>query len=268
MSEARFFQGTRALDAVPFDDRARLYGDGLFETLRMHAGEAPWWAAHWLRLAHGAARLGIALPPEAVVRAELRGLFDGEGGVARLQLSRGPGARGYTPTETDSVWSLSRHAAPRPAAALSVRWCATRLAVQPALAGLKHCNRLEQVLARAEWRDGADEGLMLDTEGDVACATSANVLVHLDGGWATPLLDRCGVAGVCRAWIMGRVPVRETRLRPADVERADAVVLCNAVRGILPVRALGSRTWPASPQVAELRAGLAREHPAFELETE
>jgi 4-amino-4-deoxychorismate lyase len=132
------------------------------------------------------------------------------------------------------------------------------------LAGLKHCNRLEQVLARGEWDDPAiDEGLMLSTEGDVVCATAANLFVLHAGQWLTPAIDRCGVAGVCRAWVLRSIGAAEARLSVTDVETADAMVLCNAVRGILPVARLGDRAWPSHPGERALRLHLAAAHPAF-----
>lgn len=265
--DVRLFHGERQIDALPFDSRARLYGDGLFETMRAHAGDVTWWPAHWARLTRDAARLGIALPAETSVRDAMGELLAGRDGVLRLQVERGPGPRGYAPAlDAEPVWSLSLHPIPAPARPLALRWCETRLAIQPALAGIKHCNRLEQVLARAEWlsRDLVeDDGLMLDTEQHVVCATSANVFVHLDGEWLTPPMDRCGVRGVCREWAMAALDAREQRLAREDVERADALFLCNAVRGILEVARLGGRDWPPDPQVARLRARLAAEHPAF-----
>lgn len=267
----RIFHDDREIDALPLDDRARLYGDGLFETLRAHAGDLPWWPAHWARLSRDAARLGIAVPAQARVQGVARELLDGGGGVLRLQVDRGPGPRGYAPApDAGCVWSLSRHPAPPLAGPLRLRWCETRLALQPALAGIKHCNRLEQVLARAEWPQdgsGAAEGLMLDTEDHVVCATSANLFVHVDGGWSTPPVDRCGVRGVCRDWAMAALDARERRLSRDDVLGADALFLCNAVRGILEVARLDDRTWSPDPRIARLRARLAAAHPAFALES-
>ncbi len=268
----RIFRGEREITAIPGDDRSRAYGDGLFETMRSHAGDVPWWDAHWARLQRDAARLMILVPAQATVHEAVRALIErGGGDVVRLQVGRGPGPRGYAPDPAaEPVWTISTHSAPPPRQPLVLRWCETRLAIQPALAGIKHCNRLEQVLARAEWlaQDvAADEGLMLDTAGAVVSATAANLFVHVDGEWLTPPVDRCGVRGVCRDWAITATDAREVRMARADVERADAVFLCNAVRGILEVARLGDREWSPDARIARLRGRLAAEHPAFALES-
>ncbi len=264
---ARVFDGERRIDAWPADARTAAYGDGLFETMRVHAATLPWWNAHWERLAAGAGQLRLPLPEQARVRAEAMALFeDGGHGVLKLLVGRAGGTRGYSPAVNGApMWMVARH--PLPAAVpdgVRVRWCDMRLAVQPALAGVKHCNRLEQVLARSECDDaGVDEGLMLDTDGTVVSATSANVFVLLDGRWLTPPMDRCGVAGVCRAHLLGALGAGETRLGVADVERADAVFLCNAVRGILPLAQLDARRFRQHPAVAAAQQALAALHPGF-----
>jgi 4-amino-4-deoxychorismate lyase len=273
---ARVFVGGQRVDAMPTDDRGVAYGDGLFETMRVHAGQVPWWDAHWARLRHGARRLRMGLPDEGQARNEAAALLaDCAGGVLKLLVTRGSG-RGYAATDAPPNWMLSRHPLPMTPSrdGLTLRWCATRLAIQPALAGIKHCNRLEQVLARAEWNDpaasdrDADEGLMRSGEGDVVCATAANLFVLRDGRWLTPGLDRCGVEGVCRARLMPLLEAREARLSVSDVEEASAVFLCNAVRGILGVARLGTRTWPTQPALAEARRMLAPTHPGFSIDAE
>lgn len=270
--KARLFEGGRAIDALPAGHRGIAYGDGLFETMRVHAGTVPWWPRHVQRLAGGANRLGIALPDTGLMGTQVEAAAGEQGsGVLKLVLSRGAGARGYAAdAEAPVLWQLTAHAAPtRPDAGLHLRWCATRLAIQPLLAGLKHCNRLEQVLAREEWRQpgtlhaDADEGLMRDVDGHVVCAVAANLFVLHDGRWSTPKVDRCGVAGVCRQWAMEALGAAEARMAPGDVEGADAVFLCNAVRGILPVARLGARSWDLHPAVVEARGLLAAVHPAF-----
>lgn len=268
----RIFGGGQRIDAIPADDRGLAYGDGLFETMRVHCGQVPWWDAHWTRLAHGADRLRIALPDQQQVRDEAMALLDehDEGdsnSVLKLLLTRGSGGRGYAPScDGMPTWMLSRHPLPSapPDAGLNLQWCETRLASQPLLAGLKHCNRLEQVLARAECQASAsDEGLVCDHDGNVISATSANLFVLHDDRWLTPWLDRCGVAGICRHQLMQPLQALEARLDRFMVEAADAVFLCNAVRGILPVAALDVRCWPPHRAIAEARRALARLHPGF-----
>ena len=258
------------------NDRGAMYGDGLFETMRAHRGDVPWWARHWARLRRGADALRIALPDEQLahdsVRAALRdGPIDA---VLKLRIARGGAGRGYAPASADVPASLhlSTHALPDTPDAIAVRWCATQLALQPALAGHKHCNRLEQVLARLEWGDGgaeghdAFEGLMCSTRGDVVCAVAANVFVHVDGRWLTPCIDRCGVAGVMRGWVLEHLDVAQRRIRPDMFQRADAVFLTNAVRGILPVARLGMQQWAPHDDIAALRRRLAAAHPGFAID--
>jgi len=263
------FHGGRRVDAVTADDRGLAYGDGVFETMRVHRGAVHWWAAHWQRLRAGAQRLGLSVPDESLVASELQALFGRDSGVAKLLVTRGVGGRGYAADDDMTpTWLLSRHAVPAAVPdGLTLRWCETRLALQPRLAGVKHCNRLEQVLARNEWRDASiHEGLMLNLRGDVVCGTAANLFALIDGAWRTPDVSECGVAGVCREWVLDATGADVTRLQPDDVERADAVFLCNAVRGILPVARLGDRNWAPHAAVADLQARLATAHPAFATE--
>ncbi len=271
---SRIFRGDQRVESVASDDRGLAYGDGLFETLRGTDGTLPWWPRHWGRLQRGADRLQLTIPPAAIARTEAEALLDGGDGVIKLLLTRGSGGRGYAPpAHSVPTWILSRHPLPPPAHSVPrVRWCQTRLSVQPALAGIKHCNRLEQVLARAErdtdcpTREGPpSEGLMRSTEGDVVCATAANLFVLNNGRWSTPLIDRCGVEGTMREWVLEQLAVEQVRISMDEVESADAVVLTNAVRGILQVERLGARSWSPHPAVADLQRSLSTVHPAFPL---
>ena len=270
------FIGDARVEAIPSGHRGLAYGDGLFESMHAHDGDVPWWDAHWARLQAGAQRLRMQLPDAARVRSEAAALIDGDHRcVLKLTVSRGAGDRGYAPApDAAPLWLLSRHALPATGTVLQLRWCDTRLAIQPALAGIKHCNRLEQVLARAEWSDpaamglDAQDGLMRSGEGDVVCATAANLFVLRDAAWWTPAVDRCGVAGICRQHLLPLLQAREMRLSMAQVETADAVFLCNAVRGILPVARLDARTWPPHPAVAGARHLLGQIHPGFAIDVE
>lgn len=265
----RIYSGERRVDAFDPRDRGLAYGDGVFETILVDRGAPVWWDAHLARLLRGCDVLGFAAPEPAFLRAEVDGMIVGcARGVLKLIVTRGIGERGYAPTQhAASTLLLSLHDAPSLSSpdGLVLRWCETPLAIQPRLAGIKHLNRLEQVLAREEWSDPAiHEGLQRDTSGCVVSATSANLFVLRDGRWLTPPVADCGVAGVCRAWILHNVAeVCEAALTRVEVESADALILCNAVRGILPVAALGSRRWPLHPRTIALRELLARAEPAF-----
>lgn len=238
-------------------DRGLHYGDGLFESVRVVCGRAPLWNGHLERLLAGCARLQLPAPDPARlwrrVRAATLGLDEA---AVKLLWTAGSGPRGYARPPQPQPRLLVQ-AAPLPAApaeGLRLRWCTTRLAMQPALAGLKHLNRLEQVLARAEWQEGFDEGLMLDMQGRVVAATSANLYARIDGHWCTPPVDRCGVAGVARRWLLGVAGAQVRELSPPEVESAQALLLCNALRGPRSVATLGTRRWRADRQVRELRA--------------
>lgn len=260
------YLGRELVDGVSPANRGLNYGDGLFETMRVHGGELPLWPGHLARLREGARRLGIGLPDPAFIRARIVDMVNGaDAGVLKLLVTRGDGGRGYAAAATmEPVWQLSLHPLPPAQASLRLHLCETRLAIQPRLAGIKHCNRLEQVLARAEVaRTGCDEGLLLDMDGRVVSATAANLLVLRDGRWLTPPVERCGVAGVLRGELLelGQVDVAE--LTVADVETAEALALCNAVRGILRVGQLGERRFRAHPALHELQVALSMRYPMF-----
>lgn len=264
--ETRIFSAGRRIGHVDPADRGFAYGDGLFETMRVHRGAIPWLDAHLQRLRHGARCLGIDVGDEASLREEIAAMCTGQdAAVLKLVVTRGAGGRGYAPpAEPRATWLLSLHEAPQAGAVVDIVWCTTTLAGQPALAGIKHCNRLEQVLARREVAAAnADEGLVCDGSGNVVSATAGNLFVHDGDGWLTPKVDRCGVAGVCRDWLLRNAAVRETTLDRDAVARAPAMFLCNAVRGILPVRRLDGREWPASAEVRELQRRLADAHPGL-----
>lgn len=268
MSDVVCFRGTRGIAGPDPADRGLAYGDGVFETLRVFRGRPVLWREHLARLRRGLRRLRIEADLDFAAARALELAGDIDDGVLKLLLTRGSGGRGYAPFDAaEPLLLLSRHPAPAapPAQGLVLRWCDTRLAIQPALAGIKHLNRLEQVLARAEWRDPrVHEGLCLDSEGRVVCATAANVFLLRRDRWLTPRLDRCGVEGCLRAWLLRRVAgIDAVDVFPQDIESAAAVFLASSLRGILPVRRIGPRRLAPHPALAELQARVARAFPAF-----
>lgn len=262
--QTRVFRGQARIEAPDPADRGLAYGDGLFETMRVSSQRLPWWPQHVARLARGAAVLGLPMPDRDWLEGQLAELLvqAPDRAVLKLVLTRGVGGRGYAPpARPEPSLILSLHEMPCDPGPLRLRWCRTRLSLQPALAGIKHLNRLDQVLARGEWRDsGIHEGLMLDASGQLACATSGNVFALIDGHWLTPSLAAGGIAGLARAWILANETGAATaELVPAMMESAQALFLCNAVRGILPVGQLDDLHWPPHPATERLRRALDRE---------
>lgn len=237
---------------VAADDRGVQYGDGLFETIAVADGSPRLWRLHLARLQEGGRRLGIPVPPADTLHAEIRRLSPPQGrAVAKIIVTRGSGGRGYgaatavAPRRIVTSHPWPDHPEEWATAGVEVRLCATRLGINPALAGIKHLNRLEQVLARSEWNDPEIvEGLMLDTDDQLVEGTMSNLFVVRDGRLLTPALDRCGVAGVMRAHLLGLaeqigMDCEVTRLRVADLQRCEEAFLCNSLIGIWPIRRFG-----------------------------
>ncbi len=246
-------------------DRGLAYGDGVFRTLAI-AGRRPlWWQEHLARLADDCARLGLACPDPAVWEGDLAILGDlPASGVLRLTVTRGPGPRGYGPRATPATRVMACWATepPRyPADGLHLRVCALRLASQPALAGIKHLNRLENVLARAEWdQPDIHEGILLDGDGRVVSGVMSNLFIWRQGRLLTPRLDRCGVAGLTRDRLLARavregIGAAEADFGLTELRDADEVLLCNSLMGLRRAACLETRRWPEpviSPRLSAL----------------
>ena len=232
--------------AISVDDRGLQYGDGLFETMAATDGRIRHFDRHMERLAEGGRRLGLAVPaPEQIAddcERALRGL--GAGSV-KLMITRGPGPRSYRPPAEPAITRIVVSSAPKPRndpeGGIAVRLCDTPLGMNPRLAGIKHLNRLEQVLACAEWNDpSVPEGLMSAVDGRIVCATAANLFLVRDGRLVTPEIRDCGVAGVMRGLVLAgsRELAIETEVRDVqqdDLATASEVFLTNAITGVRPV---------------------------------
>jgi 4-amino-4-deoxychorismate lyase len=248
---------------VPADDRGLYYGDGVFETLAVEQGLPRWWQDHMDRLAAGCDRLGLVMPAQAVLLREVQTASAGQSRcVAKIMLTRGSGGRGYAaldePTALRIVsthrWPAGIEAAARNG--IDTVICKLRLASQPALGGLKHLNRLEQVLAAAECTAaGCEEGILLDQGEHVISGISANIFLASGQRLLTPRMDSCGVRGVLRARILKAFKSRcELRRISLDMlEEAEEVFMCNAIRGIVPVCRIGQRPVPPGPVTRELQ---------------
>lgn len=262
MTTARVLVDGVTAGTVSVFDRGLSYGDGLFETIRFSYGRAPLWSRHMQRLRESCVRLQLPVPDEALLLQESRLVATGlEHAVVRITLTRGVGERGYAPPDSPRTTRLVvGFDAPVMTGdaythGIRVRWCQTQLARQPLLAGMKHLNRLEQVLARAEWTDTSiAEGLLCDTEGQVISATMANLFAVIDGTLVTPVVDHSGIAGVARAEVLAVQPgAQVVNIRPGELDRASEVFLSSSVRGILPVQAVGNTVYGPGPVTRALQ---------------
>jgi 4-amino-4-deoxychorismate lyase len=246
-------------------DRSLHYGDGLFETMLVRQGRIRFEALHAGRLARGCDRLAINADHESIWSQARHLAHQHSESLLKLQLTRGDAtARGYAPSGVEQPrLILSVFPAPQ-AADLPVDILAVTsahcLGENPHLAGIKHCNRLEQVLARASLRGtGAFEGMMGSSSGLLISGTMSNVFMELDGELVTPALDRCGIEGVLRAVVLREAARRGAAVRVADfplsaLARCTGLAISNVRLGLLPVHRLDGRNVQCSEQVHHLAA--------------
>jgi 4-amino-4-deoxychorismate lyase len=252
-------------------ERGLHYGDGLFETIACLQGRARLLDRHLRRLTEGCARLGIApIDPVAIAR-EVSELASGsDRAIVKILLTRGPAtARGYAISGDEQPTRIAlRYPWPQDDAALSehgvrVRIASLRLGENPALAGLKHCNRLEQVLARHECADPQiSESLMFSSAGSLISGTMSNVFLVQQSTLLTPRVDRSGVAGVMRAEVLAAaaaagIRAEERVLDAEDLAGSQELFLTSALIGIRPVRELAGRPLVPGPVTRRLQTQLA-----------
>ena len=246
----------RARATLDSSDRGIQYGDGLFETMRVSGARIRLLDLHLERLYGGLERLEIRAPAPRRLSAELEKIAARQHeGVLKLIVTRGAVPKGkrpaYRPSGLERATRIvSLHALPSeqiqadPDAAVRVRLCRTPLSVNAALAGMKSLNRLDSVLARSEWHDARVwEGLMGDADGHWLCGTMSNLFLRRGSVLTTPALDRGGVAGVMRRWVLQTAPdlqlsVRERLVSWRDLQSAEEMFMTNAVVGIKSVRSL------------------------------
>ncbi len=249
---------------VPISDRGFLYGDGLFETLRVSRSRPLWWTRHAARLQSGAEFLRIALPWSGdELRRFASELIEKNAlpeCLLRITVSRGSGARGYSIQGANTpTLALTLHPLSAPPAGVRMATATIRVAAHDPLAAIKSANKLTQILARAEAEErGADEALLLNIEGDVAEAASSNVFWITNGTVATPPLSNGALGGVTRDVVLElcrkhQVQISEVPISRAELLRTDGVFLTNSATGIVPVSELDAQKLNQSPLVGKLQ---------------
>lgn len=233
---------------LPVADRAVQYGDGAFETILVRDHQPVLWQQHLDRLQATCKTLQIPVDLSCV-RDEAAALIASHGatGVLKIIISRGAGGRGYSapaspePTRIVQIHPLPQDYLQASREGIHVFKCKHPLSSNPALAGLKHLNRLDQVMASFELPTQFQEGLMCNAAGDLVEGIKSNVFLVIDDVLLTPELSQCGVAGVMRAAIIAQcnelasLNVAERKLGLDELEAASEVFVCNSVMGIWPV---------------------------------
>ncbi|NOY63513.1 MAG: aminodeoxychorismate lyase [Gammaproteobacteria bacterium] len=260
----------KASTQISLNNRGLHYGDGLFETIKIDNGQPLRWQQHMRRLQAGSERLGFTPVDTNLLRDEALQLCTNEQhAVLKIIITRGAAKRGYRPSQgLPCTRILELHPLhPYPAhyftQGVALRWCTTRLGCNPLLAGLKHLNRLEQVMARDEWYE-ADifEGIMQDINGHVIEGTMSNLFIVRESQLLTPDLSACGVAGVVREQVLQiaqrlAIPLSVTTVTVQDLLRADELFITNALIGLLPVRKLEETLYPSASDAQSLTRRIA-----------
>lgn len=263
-----WINGVRA-DSVATTDRGLHYGDGLFETITCVAGQPRWLPLHLERLRRGCQRLQLPFDAFDALAAEIGTLADaGERCMVKVLLTRGPALRrGYAPGGDERPtrivlryeWPPEN---PRAADGLRVGLSPVPLGVNPLLAGLKHLNRLEQVLAQAAMRPlPLDEVLMLSSAGHVISGSMSNVFFADADGLFTPSLSDCGVEGIMRRRVCAAaercgVPVRIEQVTMGQLAQVQEAFLTNVRWGVQPVASLVDRPLAGRGRAEAIRRSL------------
>lgn len=271
MKSAAILINGKAESCISPMDRAAMYGDGVFRTLKVQLGKPLAWSLHYRKLASDCAALFLPCPAELELVKDIQSLIAAQGdGVIKLVVSRGVGQRGYAqpeplrPTRMAIFSPLPVYPADFSINGVNARICELRLSAQPRLAGIKHLNRLENVLARLEWDDSAiAEGLLLEADGTVVEGTMSNIFAYAGGVLFTPDLCRCGVAGVQRERIMALaeslgIKMVVGTLNVSSLLEAEELFLCNSVIDIWQIRQLQGKRWAPGPLTRQLREMLRK----------
>ncbi|MEE8364541.1 MAG: aminodeoxychorismate lyase [Gammaproteobacteria bacterium] len=251
-------------ETLGWQERGLHYGDGLFETLLKLEGQIPLWNEHYQRLRKGCHRLRIDLPEEAwLVDRIARETQETESSVVKLIVTRGSGGRGLKlPVNNRPSIFVFKYPYTRimdKEMALDVAICDTRLPINRNLAGIKHLNRLDYVLAalELETKGMRDEGILLDTDGFLVEGIISNLFFCLQSQVYTPSLEMAGVEGIMRKQILNYfesqgVRVEVGRFSAQLLMQASECFMCNSVQGVRPIRSLDQSQFETGPLTRNL----------------
>ncbi len=252
-------------------DRGLHYGDGLFETLEVINGKPVFLQLHLERLFRDCQRLLFPAPNSQLLTQEIALLCTHseelkQHNVLKILITRGVGGRGYRqpqviePTRIIGLYPMPNYNPDYQYYGVNTRWCQLRLGINTALAGIKHLNRLEQVLARAEWdEDDIQEGLMMNARDNVIEGKMSNLFYVKDNSLYTASLNDSGIAGIMRQIVLDEAASQGLIVIVHDyckqtVLTADEVFLTNSIIGIWPVKSIDTQVFAIGPVTRRLQA--------------
>jgi len=263
-----FLINGQSADSIDLQDRGLHYGDGLFETIAVINEQPLCLDKHLQRLLSGCARLELNFDDVAILESEINSICKNiDRAILKITVTAGIGGRGYnrSSSELKPTRLLAIHPWPEypdnySSEGIQVHLCSSRLGHNPGLAGIKHLNRLEQVLARNEWDDtNTMEGLMLDIDDNVIEGTMSNLFIILpDKKLFTADVSLCGIEGIIRQYILDNCAEFNytsdvKKLSLEDVYAASEMFFCNSVAGIMPVRQLEDHKFTSQLVTNEIR---------------
>ncbi len=270
--QIKFLVNGEQSSSIDVNDRGLQFGDGVFETIRVHQGRPVWWQQHMDRLLEGCRRLRFThLPDDKVLRAEACELSaDCLTGTLKIIVTRGTSSSGYAapadimPNRVLQLRSGTRHQS-KSGQGIMLGISEQRITGSQQLSGIKHLNRLEQVLARMQCQaEGWDECIMLDIEDKVVEGSMSNLFIWQQDRLLTPLLGQAGIKGICRERIMSvaaaqGIDVQQCQLGLDDLQKSDGLFVCNSLIGIWPVVRYAGRAFDTGANTRLLQAQLEAE---------
>ncbi len=248
------------------NDRGLAYGDGVFRTFLVNNGVPHHWELQYQKLSQDCQALGISCPNNDVLTSDIKTLFnDGSDAVAKIIVTRGESSRGYAvPDDIQTSRFVIKSALPiyplnNQTQGVKLHLCELKLGLQPKFAGVKHLNRLENVLARMEWKDASiADGLLLDSNDNVIECTMSNIFARYGNELITPSLEECGVAGIARARIIENtkrfnLDIKIEALKLNKLMQADEIIICNSLFGAWQVVSFNGKHWAKQVLDAQLR---------------
>lgn len=237
-------------------DRGLAYGDGVFRTFLVSNGVPYHWELQYQKLTQDCRALDIACPSNEELLLDIKALFnEGANGVAKIIVTRGESSRGYAvpdgiqPNRIVVKSALPTYPSNNQTQGVKLHLCDLKLGLQPRLAGVKHLNRLENVIARMEWSDpNIADGILLDSNDNVIECTMSNIFARFGSELITPSLDQCGVAGIARLRIIEHAKllnlnVKIETLKLDKLMQANEIIICNSLFGAWQVVSFNGKQW-------------------------